>query len=79
MSQLLVRNIEASVVQKLRRKAAKDGISVEEEHRRILRTALLGKKSRPKLSFKEYLLSMPNVGDDSVFKRDKSPMRKSPF
>jgi hypothetical protein len=79
MAQLLVRKLEATLVQKLRQKAAKDGISMEEEHRRILRDALVGKIRKPKLSFKEFLLTMPNVGDDSIFKRDRSPMRKSPF
>jgi hypothetical protein len=79
MAQLLVRNLEPEVVKKLRQKAANDGISMEEEHRRILRHSLLGKKSKPKMSFKEFLLTMPDVGDDSIFARPKSKMRKSPF
>ena len=41
---------------------------MEEEHRRILREALLGKAvKRP--SFKDALLAMPNVGDDKDFAR----------
>ncbi len=79
MPQLLVRNIEAAVVRKLRQKAAAEGISMEEEHRRILRQSLLGKEAAPKLSFKDFLLTMPDVGDDSVFARPKSKMRQSPF
>jgi plasmid stability protein len=90
MAQLLVRNLEPGVVQKLRLKAARDGVSMEEEHRRILRAALLNKlrkvpdrsrprRRKPKMDFKEFLLSMPNVGDDRVFARDRSPMRKSSF
>jgi plasmid stability protein len=79
MAQLLVRKIENAVVEKLRLRAASDGISVEEEHRRILRNALLPKKGRPAMNFKEYLLSMPEVGNKELFKRDRSPMRKSPF
>jgi antitoxin FitA len=79
MAQLLVRNLEPEVVKKLRQKAASDGISMEEEHRRILRHSLLEKKTKPKMSFKEYLLTMPDVGDGSIFARPKSKMRKSPF
>ncbi len=41
MAQLLVRNLEEAVVRKLKQKAAKDGVSMEEEHRRILRNSLL--------------------------------------
>jgi hypothetical protein len=44
-------------------------VSMEEEHRRILREALLEGKKRP--SFKDYLLSMPNVGSDSVIERTR--------
>jgi plasmid stability protein len=44
MAQLLVRNIAPSVVKKLRLKAARDGVSMEEEHRRILRGALLSRR-----------------------------------
>jgi hypothetical protein len=39
---------------------------VEEEHRRILREALIG-TSKKKPSFKEFLLSMPAVGEDKDF------------
>jgi len=73
------------VVRKLRLKAARDGVSMEEEHRRILRGALkVGPKKgralprkkilpkRPKMNFKEFLLSMPNVGTDADFDRDRS-------
>jgi plasmid stability protein len=41
---------------------------MEEEHRRILRQALLG-KTAGQLSFKEALLAMPNVGEDADFER----------
>jgi plasmid stability protein len=49
MAQLLVRDLEQSLVRKLRLRAAAHGVSAEEEHRRILREALarseLGKPS----------------------------------
>lgn len=56
MAQLIVRNLEQKLVRKLRLRAAKNGVSVEEEHRRILREALL---SHGKSNFADYLLSIP--------------------
>ena len=68
MPQLLVRQIEEKVVKKLKERAGQHGVSMEEEHRRILRQALL-ESSKKKPSFKEFLLSMPNVGEDEDFER----------
>jgi antitoxin FitA len=68
MPQLIVRNIEEKVVRKLKQQAGERGVSMEEEHRRILRESLLGKTPKH-LSFKEALLAMPNVGEDSDFER----------
>lgn len=68
MPQLIVRRIEEKVVKKLKEQAGQHGVSMEEEHRRILREALLG-KARKKLSFKEALLAMPDVGEDKDFER----------
>jgi len=68
MPQLLVRQVEEKLVRKLKQRAGQHGVSMEEEHRRILREALLGGSSK-KPSFKEFLLSMPNIGDDEDFER----------
>ena len=68
MPQLIVRQIEEKVVKKLKQQAGDHGVSMEEEHRRILREALLGTSKR-KPSFKDYLLAMPNVGADKDFER----------
>lgn len=68
MPQLIVRQIEEKVVRKLKERAGQHGVSMEEEHRRILRNALL-ESSRKKRSFKDYLFSMPNVGEDKDFER----------
>jgi antitoxin FitA len=68
MPQLVVRQIEEKVVRKLKQQAGEHGVSMEEEHRRILRESLLGKPGRRK-SFKEALLAMPNVGKDADFNR----------
>jgi plasmid stability protein len=48
MPRLIVRKIEAKVVQKLKERAGQHGLSMEEAHRRIPRQALLvgaGKRS----------------------------------
>ena len=67
MSQLIVRNLDEEVVRELRVRAARHGRSAEAEHREILRKALLPKADRRPL--KDYLLSMPSVGEDSDFAR----------
>lgn len=59
MPQLLVRDIEPAVVRKLRSSAAAQGVSVEEAHRRLLRSALVGNNPGPKRNFIEYLRSIP--------------------
>jgi plasmid stability protein len=65
MAQLIVRNIDEELVRKLKRRAAQNGRSAEEEHREILRQAL-----RPGGSgLKQLLSEMPDVGDDSDFER----------
>ncbi|MDO8539032.1 MAG: hypothetical protein Q7S40_01215 [Opitutaceae bacterium] len=70
MPQLLVRDIEAAVVKKLRGIAAAQGVSVEEAHRRLLRSALVGNNPGPKRNFIEYLRSIPQ-GDDVEFPRTR--------
>ena len=68
MPQLIVRQIEEKVVKKLKQQAGQHGVSMEEEHRRILREALLRPLGK-KLSFKEHLLAMPDVGEEKDFER----------
>ena len=74
MAQLLVRGLEPEVVRALKRRAAEEGTSVEEAHRRLLREALL--RTQPRLSFKEALLRMPDDGDDDAFSREKKKRRQ---
>jgi len=74
MSQLIVRNIEDKLVRRLKARAGSHGVSMEEEHRRILREALLENTGR--VSFKDYLRSMPNVGPDSLFDRSRDKGRR---
>ena len=63
MPQLLVRDIEVSVVKKLRHRAAADGVSVEEAHRRVLREALVGITPGPEDNFLDYLRAIPQSGE----------------
>lgn len=75
MAQLIVRDIEKTVVARLRRRAAEQGVSVEEAHRRLLREALLRRKAGKRATFKDYLAAMPDVGDDTLFARSPSGNR----
>jgi antitoxin FitA len=72
MPQLIVRNLEDEVVNRLKKRAGEHGISTEEEHRRILRTTLLEGNELAAPSFKEHLLALPDVDVDSLFERDRS-------
>ncbi len=74
MGQLLVRRIEDRVVAELRARAARNGRSVEAEHRELLREALLARRRRR--SLKEHLLSIPQVGEDRDFARPGDLPRK---
>jgi plasmid stability protein len=56
MRQLVVRNIEEFLGRKLKRRASAHGVSVEEEHRLILKEALRTSVKR-KPSLIEFLLS----------------------
>lgn len=66
MAQLIVRNLEEEVVRALKEAAGRNGRSSEEEHRQILRRALLGASSEVR---KQTLLDMPDVGEDADFTR----------
>lgn len=74
MAQLIVRKIEDEVLARLRERAARRGVSMEEEHRRILREAVLGTRRRL-ASLKDHLANMPDVGDDEDFERADATLR----
>lgn len=74
MAQLIVRNLDETIVARLRRRAAEHGRSTEAEHRDILREALA--PSRRQRSLKEHLLAMPDVGTDEDFARPRERRRK---
>lgn len=64
MNQLLVRNLEAPVVRRLRTRARLHGVSVEEEHRRILRAACLTPPHR--ISLIDFLRDAANAAAPDV-------------
>lgn len=67
MAQLIVRNIDAGLVRKLKLQAARHGCSAEAEHRKILEAALGSRDDAGGL--KKLLLEMPDVGTDRDFSR----------
>lgn len=56
MGQLLVREVEDALVQRLKRRAAAQGLSTEELHRRILREAL-SREENGRATLIEFLIS----------------------
>lgn len=72
MAQLLVRNLDDELVRHLKRRAGEHGVSVEEEHRRILRDALLADSGTERKSFWQVLSEMPDVGGADLFERERS-------
>lgn len=77
MAQLLVRNLDDDLVRDLKRRAGEHGVSVEEEHRRILRDALRPETAGRSPSFWEALTDMPDAGGDELFERDHSRVARS--
>jgi plasmid stability protein len=71
MAQLLVRNLEEDLVRDLKKRAGLHGVSVEEEHRRILREVLRPEVGDQRRNFWQMLTEMPDVGDDSLFERER--------
>ena len=67
MAELIVTNVDDDIVQELEHRAVWNGHTAEEEHRQILRNALV--VSRAASSLKELLGAMPDVGDDLDFER----------
>jgi antitoxin FitA len=73
MPQILIRRLDQQVVRRLRAKAASDGISAEEEARRILRRSLVGEL--PAMPLIDFLRTMPDIGDGRIFRRPKRKPR----
>lgn len=76
MANLVVRNLDRSVVEALKKRAGRHGRSAEAEHRTILETTLRRTRRR---TFAEALATMPNVGRDEDFARMDDPVTKDVF
>ena len=66
MANLVVRNLNAEIVQALKERATRHKRSAEAEHRAILEHVLLRPRRK---SFAQVLASMPDVGRDEDFER----------
>jgi antitoxin FitA len=71
MANLVVHNLDHSIVEALKKRAVRHGRSAEAEHRAILESALARTRRQ---TFAQALATMPNVGSDEDFarKEDKS-------
>jgi hypothetical protein len=79
MAQLILENVEESLIRRLEALARKDGISVAEEHQRLLETALAEKAGTPQKSVLEHILAIPKASPDEapgLFDRQRVPRRK---
>jgi antitoxin FitA len=72
MAQLMVRNLDEALVRALKKRAAQRNRSAEQEHRDILKQALLGPRRR---SLAEVLAAIPNVGNEEDFVRRQADQR----
>jgi antitoxin FitA len=72
MKQLLVRNMDDEVVRALKMKAAENGLSAEEQHRRIL-TETLQQPMRVKEPLATYLVNHPVCPEVDLPLERKSP------
>ncbi len=63
MAQLIVRNVDEDLVQRLKQRAAEHGRSAEEEHRQLLRSVLRSE------GLLDQLERMPDAGSDADFCR----------
>lgn len=64
MTQLLVRNLEPTIIKRLKECARLHGVAVEEEHRRILREVCLAPVQ--KVSLIDFLRNPDNAASPSV-------------
>jgi antitoxin FitA len=71
MAQLLVRNVPDEVVRALKLRAAVNGVSAEEEHRRILAERLPTTGQVAPSDFKAHLAALSEVEDDVSFDRPR--------
>ena len=64
MTDLVVHGLEDELVRRLNEEARRQNVSAEEVHRRLLRRTLLDFTGDPPMGLKEYLLTMPDLGEE---------------
>ena len=74
MPDLILHDPPPALLERLAAIATRDGVSIEEKHRRLLESALLSSEYDA-LTFKELLMAMPDVGDDEDFRMPRQPPR----
>lgn len=78
MAMLTIRNLDDDVKNRLRRRAAKHGCSMEEEARRILRQALSGKSREKGLASRIHQKVMATTGGLELELPARSQPRQPP-
>ena len=69
MAQLIVRNLNDELVDRLKRRAAHNKRSMEAEHRAILQSILMDEAP---VNFKEWLLSLSELEVELLIERDRT-------
>lgn len=72
MGQLLVRDLNATIIKRLKEQAKLHGVSAEEEHRRILSEALLKERKRKPTLMEHLLAEEFAVESDAELELDRS-------
>ena len=80
MSTLTIRNVEPTLKEELRIRAARHGRSMEAELRHILKEALLRERPRPEPNLAEAIRRrfMPLGGADELVPHPRVPVREPP-
>ncbi len=68
MPSLLIPNISDDVFARLVEHAKQDGVTAGEEAARIVENALPVARPTPKMDFKEYLMTMPEIEDEFLIR-----------
>lgn len=77
MAELVVHDVEPALVAKLQQRADEHRRTIEDEHRSILRDALLPLNHESSaMTFEGYLRNMPEVGIDADFSRADGSIRE---
>ncbi len=71
MSDIVVKDLEPDLIERLKERAATLGVSPGEELKRIIRDALSRAEVNGHQALKDVLLQMPDAGDDEDFERSR--------